>query len=107
MFFQGAEEALDAPISLGLPYEGRRRLDTQEADLFLEIVAPVNTAVVVTQAQTGRRAGGKSPEVLVDALADRLQRLKPGGFLDGVDAHTFGRAVIDGGEDGHRTFGFG
>jgi len=36
LFFQRAEEAFDASVTLRLPNERRRGLDSQEADFYLE-----------------------------------------------------------------------
>jgi hypothetical protein len=62
--------------------------------------------VVVPQFQTRSGSGGKVFEVFLDALADGLESFEPGGPFDDMDAHAFGRAVIDGGKDGHVTLHF-
>src|SRR5215471_1214352 len=62
--------------------------------------------MVVAQFQTICGAGRKSPEVLQDSLADRFEGFEAGRLLHGVDAHTFGRAVIDCRENGYATLCF-
>src|ERR1043165_4941526 len=107
LFLQCTEETFDASVAFRLTYERGRRLDSQELDLRLEIVAHVDAAVVVAQSQTCSDAGCRVAEVLVHSLADRLQCFKPRGFFDSMDFHTFCGAVDDAGEDGDRTLGFG
>jgi len=48
LFFQSSEESFDAPVSFGLPDESGRWFDTQELDFALEVIAHVNTAMIVT-----------------------------------------------------------
>jgi hypothetical protein len=88
LFFQRAEESFDAPITFRLPHEGGRRLDAQELDFSLEVVAPVDAAVVVPQSQTRGAAGCESTEILFHSLADGFERFEPVGFLDRMDTHT-------------------
>src|SRR5258708_40355017 len=47
------KEALDTAVSLGLANERWRRLHAQKTNLFLEIVAHVDAAVIVSQPQAG------------------------------------------------------
>ena len=47
--------------------------------------------------------GLKPSEVVMDALAEGLQGLEAGGSLDGMNAHTLGRAMVHRGEDRHLT----
>ena len=103
LLFQGAEEALDAAVALGLADEGRGRLDAEEANFVLEVIAHVNAAVVVAQAQTARDACGKKAEVLVHALSDGLERFEPAGSFGYVKSDALGGAMVDGSKDGNGT----
>ena len=103
LFFQRSEESFDAAISFRLSYKSGRRFDTQELDFASEVIAHVNTAMIVAQLQPVGATGREAAKVFVDALADRLQRLEPGGLLDSVDAQTFCRTVIDRRKDGNRS----
>ena len=47
---------------------------------------------------------GEAAEMPAHALADRFERLEARGAGGGVDADTFGRAVIDSDEDGGGPF---
>ena len=90
LFFESAEEPLNAPVTLGLPNEGRRRFHPQEGDLGLEIVAHVDTAVIVTEPHADRYAGGERAELLLNRLADRLERLETVRPFDRVNANAVG-----------------
>lgn len=63
----------------------------------------MDAAVIMTQPQARGASGGKGSPVLRDSLADGLQRLKPAGLLDGMDAHALGRVVVDGCKNGNRA----
>jgi len=78
LFYEGAKEALDASIALGLAHESWGWLDSQELDLGLEVVAHVHAAVVVAQLQAFGGGGRESPEVFPDALADRFEGPRTG-----------------------------
>ena len=73
LFFEGAEEALDAAVPFGLADEGQRRHDAKEPKFGLEVVTHVLTAVIVAGREPGRRCGGHAPEMIADALPHRLQ----------------------------------
>src|SRR4029079_3918024 len=81
----------------------RRGFQAEEANLVLEIVAHVDAAMVVAQAEAGCATSGEASERLLNTLAYRLQGFEPGRFLDSMDARAFRRAVVDGGKDRHRT----
>src|SRR5919112_3385734 len=53
VLLQGADEPLGAAVALGLPDEGRRALEAEEADLGLEVVADVLATVVMAEPQPG------------------------------------------------------
>ena len=55
-------------------------------------------------AQSARDIRGKAAEVTPHPLTDRLERLEAGGLPVGVDADTFGAAVVDGDEHGGLAF---
>src|SRR4051812_38364870 len=57
----------------------------------------------MTQAQASGNAAGESAELFFHSLTNRFQRFEASGLLDHVNADALGRAVINGGEDGHRT----
>jgi hypothetical protein len=63
-----------ADRALGLPPEGRRARDAEEADLALEVVADVLRAVIVTQGEAAGDALGERAEALAHSLPDRLER---------------------------------
>ena len=45
-------------------------------------------------------APAEAAEVLTDTLAEGFESLEAGGTLDGMNAHTLGRAMVNGSEDG-------
>jgi len=47
LLLQGPDEALDAPVTLGLSHEGRARLDAEGLELVLEGVGDELAAVVI------------------------------------------------------------
>src|SRR5215212_9786409 len=100
VLLQGPNEALSAAISFRRPHEGGRTLNAQEGELPLEGVGQVLAPVIVPNRETAPDPLGKAAQAATHALADRLERLKPGRPAGSVDAHTLGRAVIDG--DEHR-----
>ena len=51
LLFERADEALGDPVALGLPHEGRARLDPEKLQLVLEVVADVLAAVIVPREQ--------------------------------------------------------
>jgi hypothetical protein len=59
-------------------------------------VGDVLAAVVVAPLQAARHVLGEAAEALAHALADRLQRLEPGGALGGVDADGSGEWIGEG-----------
>ena len=74
-------------------------MHAEETDFVLEILAHVHAAVIVTKPHAPGCAGGERSELLAYRLPDRLQRFEAMRILYGVDPETFGRAVIDCGED--------
>ena len=54
--------------------------------------------MVVTKTQPTGDAGADRAEAFADALADRLQGLKPSPALGGMQPDALGRAVVDGHE---------
>src|SRR5450759_644615 len=98
------EEPFDAAVAFRLADEAWRGVHTQKADLILEVLAHVLCAVVMTQDEAGGDLGAESAEVLAHALTDGFEGLEARGPFDGVDADAVGRAVVDGGEDGHFAF---
>ena len=94
------DETLGAAVAFGRPDEGRRRRGSEPCDLFLEIAEHVLASVIVADAQARGRALLDAAEAFDHALPDRLQRLMAGAVERGVDADAFGRALVDGDEDG-------
>ena len=76
VFLQGSDEALSDAVALGFAHEGRRSFDAQTFDLVLEIAGHVIGAMIVTQLEPTRHAGGDGAEAPKHPLADRLQRLE-------------------------------
>ena len=74
---------------------------SQEGELVLEVVAHELRTVIVPELEPLGGAGLKPSEVLTDALAEGFQRFEARGSLDGMNAHTLGRAMVDRGEDRH------
>src|SRR3954453_14868485 len=99
VLLQHPNEALGAAVALRLADEGRRALDAEKADLGLEVVADVLTAVVVAEPKAGSDALGEAAVALADGLPDRLESLEAIGAAAGVDADALGRAVVDGDEN--------
>src|SRR3954454_5022637 len=65
---------------------------------FLELVAHVDAAMVVTQAEAGCATAGKASEILLNTLADRLQGFEPARFLYSMGARVLRRGVVGGGQ---------
>jgi len=64
LLLQGPEETLDAAVPLGGAHEGRARLDAEEGDLGLTVVADELAAVIVPQEQVQGDAWREAPELL-------------------------------------------
>jgi hypothetical protein len=77
VLLEGADEALDAAVALGLTDEGGRARDAEEGELALEVVGDELAAVIVTQPQAARDALGEGAEADAHPLAERLERLEP------------------------------
>ena len=60
--------------------------------------------MVVPDGEAAGDAFGETPEIFVQPLADRLERLEAGGARCGVDADAFGGAMIH--RDEHRRLAF-
>ncbi len=71
LLLQGADEALDAPVALGLAHEGRARLDAEGLELVLEGVGDELGAMVVAKARP------RSDADLVAALKGSLSSVHP------------------------------
>ena len=69
---EGAEEALDDTIGLGLGDEGEAWGQAPELDLLLEVVGHEVGAVVMTQLKTASGTGLQFAELLADRHADGL-----------------------------------
>ena len=100
LFLGDPEEAFNTAIAFRLSNECRRRLDPQEGEFVLEVVAHKLRGMIVPQLVPLGGAGQEPSEVLMHALAERFQRFEVRGPLDGMNAHTLGRAMVHGGEDG-------
>src|SRR5215210_7292223 len=105
LLFEGADEALGAPVALRLADEGRAARDPQEAQLGLEVVAHELATVVVAERQTGGDALAVPVEVLADTLAERLEGLEAGALAGGMDADALGGELVDRDEDRRSTLG--
>ncbi len=100
LLLQGADEALDAPVALGLADEGRARLDAEGPELVLEGVIDELAAVVMAQ----RHACGDADLVVTpggpDRLAQALDGLESRASQRGTDTQALAGAVFDEDEDG-------
>ena len=94
------EEAFDTALAFGLANERRRRFHAQETDLILEVVAHELRAVIVPESKSSGGVSLEASEVFMDALPEWLHGLEARRSLDGMNAHTLGRAMVDGGEHG-------
>ena len=101
MLLERPEEAFDTAVSVRLANECRRRLDPQEGEFVLEVVAHELRGMIVPESESFGGACLESSEVLMDALAEGFESLEARRSLGGMNAHTLGRALVDGGEDGH------
>src|SRR3954451_13004388 len=86
VFLEGADEPLGTAIAFRCPDEGRRTLDAEEGDLFLELVGHVLRSVIVAHCQTAGDCLGEPAKMLPYALPDWLQGLEAGGPCMRVDA---------------------
>jgi hypothetical protein len=97
---QGADEALDAPVALGLADEGRARFDAEGLALVLEGAGDELGAMIVAKA----RALGDADLVVApagpDRLAQALDGLESRAPQRGTDAQALAGAVVDEDEDG-------
>jgi hypothetical protein len=62
--------------------------------------------MVMTQPQAGGATGGKSTEALSHSLPDRFEGFEASSLFYDMNSHAFSRAVVDGGENGNRSFHF-
>ena len=77
VFLEDADKALDAAVAFRGPDKGRRTGEAQKGEFFLEILRPIQTAVVVSKGQAWGRPWRRVPEVVSDPLSDRFQSLDP------------------------------
>ena len=56
--------------------------------------------MIVPESESFGGAATEAAEVLTDTLAEGFESLEAGGTLDGMNAHTLGRAMVNGSEDG-------
>src|SRR3954467_13646123 len=75
ILLQGADEPLGAPVPLRLPHEARRAGHAEERRLPLGVVAEVVAPVAVADRQPLGGLVLEPPEVLPDALPQRLRCL--------------------------------
>ncbi len=99
LLLERPEEAFDTTIAFRLANECRRRLDSQKGEFVLEVIAHELRTVIVTESEPFGGAAPEAAEVLTDALAEGFESLEARGTLNGMNAHTLGRAMVHGGED--------
>ena len=95
VLLQHPDEALGAAVPFRLPNERRRAFDAEKADLGLEVVADILTAMVVAEPKAGCDALGEAAMALADGLLDRLEGLEAIGAAAGVDADRAGSVCLD------------
>ena len=100
LLLERSEEAFDTAVAFRLANKRRRRLDPQEGEFVLEVVAHELRTVIVPESESFGAAPAEAAEVLTDTLAEGFESLEAGGTLDGMNAHTLGRAMVNGSEDG-------
>ncbi len=93
------------PVPSGSADERGTRLDAQEAEFGLVVIAQELAPVVVADGQARGAAGGVGAEHPAKALAQRPQGREPGAGLGRVDPEAIGGAMIHGDEDGRRPLG--
>ena len=94
------EEAFDTTVALRFAADGRRRLDAQETDLVLEVVAHELGAGIMSELESLGGTGLEAAEVFVDTWMDRFEGFKARRVFHVMNTDAFGRTVIHGGEDG-------
>ena len=77
------------PLPSGWRTKDGPSFDAQTFDLVLEIAGHVIGAMIVTQLEPTRYAGGDGAEAPMHPLVDRLQRLEAIGSTRGVNADDF------------------
>ena len=95
LLLEGAEEALDDAVGLGLGDEGETGGDAPEPDLLLEMLGHEVGAVVVAQREAAGGVGAEFAELLADRHADGLGGFEAGADLADVPAEEFGVPVLD------------
>ena len=100
LLLERSEEAFDTAVAFRFANKRRRRLDSQEGEFVLEVIAHELRTVIVPESESFGGGAPEAAEVLTDALAEGFQSLEARGTLDGMNAHTLGRAMVNGGEDG-------
>ena len=100
LLLERPEEAFDTAVAFRLANKRRRRLDSQEGEFVLEVIAHELRTVIVPESESFGGAAPEAAEVLTDTLAEGFESLEARGTLDGMNAHTLGCAMGNGGEDG-------
>ncbi len=100
LLLQGADEALDAPVALGLADEGRALLDAEGPELVLEGVGDELGAMVVAKARALCDADLVVAPGGPDRLSQALDGLESRAPRRGTDAQALAGAVVDEDEDG-------
>ncbi len=99
LLFQRPNEPLcDAVAFRGTDKRWTRR-HPEKAELGLEVVAHILTAMIMSHLQARGDSSGDGPELLAHPLANRLQGLKAGRSLRRMDADPFERTMIHTDED--------
>ena len=71
LLLERPEEAFDTAIAFRLANECRRRLNPQEGEFVLEVIAHELRTVIVPESESFGAAGPEASEVLTDTLAER------------------------------------
>ena len=100
LLLERSEEAFDTAVAFRFANKRRRRLDSQEGEFVLEVIAHELGTVIVPESESFGGGGPEAAEVLTDTLAEGFEGLEVRGTLDGMNAHTLGRAMVNGSEDG-------
>ena len=101
LLLQGTKKAFDDPIPFRTSHKAWQRFHAQKAQLGLEIMADIRTAMVMPDEDPVRHLGLVHTEYTLARLPNRLQRFMAGAVLSHMNPETLSGKVVEDGNDDH------